>query len=148
MHKFNRVNAPFHWQKVTGNFKAVVKVSGGLKETYSKAGLMVKLDDENFVFTGMEHFNNRVNHSTSHTVGHTDWSLAALPPGSEDTGVWFCYNRMGGTYECYYSFDGVKWILTRMGKFTERPVLYVGICCASPSAKGFRVTFDYYACKS
>ena len=141
-------NAPYHWQKVTGDFKAIVKISGTFSEMYHKAGIMVRLDAENWILTGMEHFGNRVHHSTACTVDYTDWTISALPPNSENTGVWFCFKRQGNTYESFYSLDNQKWILTRQGQFTERPVLYVGLCGASPTEVEFRVTFDYYACTS
>jgi regulation of enolase protein 1 (concanavalin A-like superfamily) len=96
----------------------------------------------------MERFGNRMHHSTAFTVDHTDWSLTALPLDSENVGVWFCCRRQGNTYETFYSLDGNKWILTRQGQFTERPVLYVGLCGASPSNRDFRVTFDYFSCSS
>lgn len=147
-HNFVMDNAPFHWQKATGDFKAIVKISGGFADMYNKAGIMVRLDEENWILTGMEYFNNRVNHTTSYTVDHTDWSLAPLPENSERVGVWFCFKRIRNTYETFYSYDGLKWVLTRMGQFTERPVLYVGLCCACPSGKEFRVTFDCFSCSS
>ena len=147
-HRFVQDNAPYHWQKVTGDFKATVKVSGAFSEMYQKAGIMVRLDAENWILTGMEHFGNRVHHSTVYTVDYTDWTLTALPPNSENTGVWFCLKRVGNTYEAFYSLDNQKWILTRQGQFTERPVLYVGLCGASPTSLEYRVTFDYYSCTS
>ena len=140
--------APFHWQKVTGNFRVQVKISGTFSECYHKAGIMVRLDDKNWIMTGMELYNDRLHHSTSRTIDYTDWSLAQLPHNAEKAGIWFCFKRVGTTYECYYSFDAVKWILTRLGHFTARPVLYVGVCCASPRAEDFRATFDYYTCQT
>jgi regulation of enolase protein 1 (concanavalin A-like superfamily) len=94
----------------------------------------------------MEFFNDHVNHSTSSTLDTTDWSLSPLAPGSEKTGVWFCFRLCGDRYECFYSYDGTKWVRTRSGKFAARPMLYVGITCACPLGDAFRVTFDSYQC--
>jgi len=146
-HNFIMDNAPYHWQKVTGDFEAIVKVSGGFGTMYDKAGIMVREDAENWILTGMEYFNKRVNHSTCVTRDFTDWSLSPLPEGSEAHGIWFCIKRMGNSYETFYSVDGKLWVQTRQGLFTDKSVLKVGICCACPMGVEFKVTFDSYRCK-
>ena len=139
-------SAPFYWQKVKGDFQAVVKVSGGFASDYDKAGLMVRLDEENWILTGMEFCNERVNHATSVAMNHSDWSIAPLPELAEKVGVWFCFKRLGNAYECFYSLDANKWIQTRQGLFTDQPILHVGLCCACPIGEEFRVTFEQYTC--
>jgi uncharacterized protein len=139
-------NAPFHWQKVEGDFQCIVKVSGNFSADYDKAGIMVRLDDEHWILTGMEYCNERVNHATSVAMDHTDWSITQLPENAEKAGVWFCFKRLGNAYECFHSLDSHKWIQTRQGLFSEQPVLYVGIACACPAGVDFRVTFEEYQC--
>lgn len=140
-------NAPFHWQKVSGDFQAIVKVSGGLSDDGDKGGLMVRLDDDNWIFTGMEYLQNRVNSCTSVALGHSDWSSTPLPKNAEKDGVWFCFKRIQQVYECLYSLDAEKWVQTRQGMFTADPILYVGISCSCPGREEFRVTFENYKCK-
>ena len=137
-------NAPFHWEKIEGNFQAVVQVSGGLGHDADKAGLMVRLDDEHWIFTGMEYHNESIHHATSVALDTSDWCIAPLPENAEKVGVWFCFKRTGEIYECFYSLDGVKWVQTRQGQFTDQPLLYVGIACACPAGNEFRVTFESY----
>ena len=139
-------NAPFHWQKVTGDFQCIVKVSGNFASDYDKAGIMVRLDEEHWIFTGMEYSSDTVSHTTSVANDHTDWSISPLPEHSEKDGVYFCFKRMGHVYECFHSLDSLKWIQTRQGLFTEQPVLYVGIACASPVGSDLKVTFEEYQC--
>jgi regulation of enolase protein 1 (concanavalin A-like superfamily) len=139
-------SAPFHWQKVTGDFQATCKISSNMDEAYDKAGIMVRLDEENWILTGMEWQNNRANCSTTVTREHTDWSLCPLPEKSEKAGVWFCVKREGKTFETFYSFNGAKWNQLRQGTFSEDPVLYVGICGACPRGREFRATFEEYKC--
>jgi regulation of enolase protein 1 (concanavalin A-like superfamily) len=143
-HNFIMDNAPFHWHKVTGDFEAIVKVSGDFGRMYDKAGIMVREDAENWILTGMEFFNKRVNHSTCVTRDFTDWSLSPLPEGSEDHGIWFCIKRVGNSYETFYSLDSKRWIQTRQGIFSDKAVLKVGICCACPMGDEFKVTFEGY----
>jgi uncharacterized protein len=142
-------NAPFHWQKVEGqHFIVVVKVSGssGLTDDGAKAGLMVRLDEDHYIFTGMEYYQERVHHSTAVALEKSDWCIAPLPVQSERAGVWFQFVRIGNAYECRYSLDNVKWVVTRQGYFTNEPILYVGISCACPGRDEFRATFESYEC--
>lgn len=141
-------NAPFYWQKCSGDFQVVVKVYGGFSKDGDKGGIMVRLDDENWILTGMEHTGQHVNNVTLANINHTDWCMATLPATSAKDGVWFCFKRMGNCYECYYSLDARKWVQTRQGTLTERPVLRVGLACACPSQDEFRVTFENYKCSN
>jgi regulation of enolase protein 1 (concanavalin A-like superfamily) len=146
-HNFIMDNAPFNWHKVTGDFEAIVKVKGDFGRMYDKAGIMVREDSENWILTGMEFFNKRVNHSTSVTRDYTDWSLSPLPEGAEKHGIWFCIKRVGMSYETFYSLDGKRWIQTRQGVFSDKAVLKVGLCCACPMGDEWKVTFEGYRLK-
>jgi uncharacterized protein len=143
-HNFIMDNAPYYWHKVTGDFQVLVKVRGQFSKMYDKAGIMIRLDEENWILSGMEHFNDKMNHSTCVTRDFTDWSLAPLPENAEKVGIWFCLKRMGNAYESFYSIDGKVWVQTRQGLFTDRPVLKVGIVCACPMGDPYKVTFEYY----
>lgn len=107
---------------------------------------MIRLDEENWLFTGMEWHAGCANHCTSVTLGCTDWSIAPLPEGSEQSGMWFCFKRAGEAYEVFNSVDGKTWVQARQGLFTDRPILYVGIAAAAPRGKDFKVTFQSYSC--
>lgn len=118
-----------------------------LVSRYDKAGIMARLDDENWLLTGMELFNHRMNHSTCVTKDHTDWSLTPLPENAEKVGIWFKLRRSGEYFECLYSFDGKTWIQTRECTFTARPILYVGICAGSPIGDGFKANWEFFRCR-
>lgn len=144
---FNRDNAPYHWHKVTGDFEVFCKIAGDLISMYDKAGMMIRLDEANWIMTGMEFFNNQMNHSTCVTKDHTDWSLTPIPLNAEKVGIWFKYKRLGDSFECFFSKDDMQsWIMTREGIFTSEPTLYVGICGASPIGKGFKASYSMYRC--
>lgn len=144
---FNKDNAPFYWHKVTGDFEVTCKVSGGFKTPYDKGGIMVRLNEENWLTTGMEFFDGRMNHSTCVTKDHTDWSMTPLPAKAELAGIWFRLKRSGEYFECLYSFDGKNWMQGREGLFTTRPVLYVGVFGGSPIGDGFRASFEFFRCR-
>ena len=139
--------APFHWYKVTGDFEVICKISGGMYKNYDKAGIMMRVDESNWVMTGMEHYDGRMNQATCVTLGSTDRSLAALPANAEKAGVWFCMKRIGEVFECFYSFEGKVWVQTRQGLLTTVPTLYVGIFGAAPESEGFKANWEYFRCR-
>lgn len=141
-----RDNAPFHWQTVSGDFEIVSKISGDLSNIYDKAGLMVRVDEENWILSGLEFFNSTMNHSTCITKDHTDWSLTPLPTNAEKVGIWFKIIRVGKTVECLYSIDGSKWVQTRECLFFDTPNIQVGICAGSPIGDGFTANFAFCRC--
>ena len=147
-HNFIMDNAPFYWQKMIGDFELIVKVRGGFGTMYDKAGLMVRRDDETWITSGMEYFNNQVNHSTCVTRDFTDWSLSPLPLNAEKAGIWFCLKRIGNSYESFYSIDSKEWIQTRQGLFTDAPVVKAGIFCACPMGTEFKVHFEFFRAQS
>jgi regulation of enolase protein 1 (concanavalin A-like superfamily) len=125
----------------------VVKITGKFGSMYDKAGLMVRLDEENWILTGLEYFNDRINHSTSVTRDFTDWSISPLPDVAQDAGAWFCFKRNGKWFETFHSIEGKSWVQTRQGFFTDQQKLQVGICGACPTGTGFKVLFDHYRLK-
>jgi regulation of enolase protein 1 (concanavalin A-like superfamily) len=127
-----------------GDFEIFAKIKAELQNNYDKAGLMVRLDEENWVLSGLEFYQDRVHHSTSVTKDYTDWTLSLLPKGAEKEGVWFCIRRQKNLITCSYSLDGSEWITTREAVFLERPVLNVGVAAACPMGKEFKATFDQY----
>lgn len=148
-HNFIMDNAPYNWHKVSGDFEVEVHVSGSFGAIYDRAGIMVRLDEENWILAGMEYFNDRLHASVIVTRDYSDWSLAALPENIGDIGLWIALKRMGNSYETFYSFDKKKWVQTRQGLFSDRPVLSVGICGCSPMGDDdLKVTFDHYRVKS
>jgi len=46
---FIRDNGHFFYQEVKGDFKVEVKVSGEYRELYDQAGIMVRLDEANWL---------------------------------------------------------------------------------------------------
>lgn len=144
---FIKDNGPYYWHKVKGDFEVIVKISGGFSHMYDKAGIMIRADAENWITTGMECFNDQMNHATCVTLDYSDWSLAPLPKDSEKEGVWFCLKKIGNAYESFYSTEGKTWCLTRQGLFHSKEDMQVGICAACPMGEEFKVSFDFFRVK-
>mmetsp|Transcript_9208 Transcript_9208/g.17576 ORF Transcript_9208/g.17576 Transcript_9208/m.17576 type:complete len:904 (+) Transcript_9208:155-2866(+) len=147
-HNFIMDNAPFYWHRVNGDFEVMVKVSGDMKKMYDKAGIMIRLDAENWICSGLEYFNNELNHMTCVTRDYTDWSMAPVAPEAKSQGAWICIKRIGNAYESFCSMDGRNWRQARQGLFTDAKSVRVGVFCASPMGETYKVTFDKYRCKN
>lgn len=143
---FTQDNAPFHSEQWTGDFETLVCVSGGLSALYQKAGIMIRLDDEYWIFVGMEYVDGKVFMSNIVTNKNSDRTLVPLPLNAQTVGVWFCVKCHSGSVETFYSFDAKKWILTRQTLMGEGQVANVGITGASPSDQKLDVTFNYFKC--
>jgi len=139
-----RDDAPFHWMKVSGDFELICKISGRMEKEGDKAGLVIRVDEENWVFSGMEFSGDRMNSTTCVTLGSTDRSICPLPENAERAGIWFCIKRIGESFECFYSYDVRKWVQTRQGLLSDTPNVYVGISGASPRGYGFKAYFEFF----
>jgi regulation of enolase protein 1 (concanavalin A-like superfamily) len=129
----------------------MVKVIVDFRTEGDKAGLMIRLDEQTWVHTGLElGEGNKIHHFTCVTRDYTDRSIAPLPPQKVEQagGAWICLKRMGNAFETFYSFNAMTWDQSRQGLFTERPVLQVGLCSACPKGSEYSVVFDQYRVKT
>src|SRR5512142_647926 len=55
---FTRDNGHFFYQEVRGDFAVTVRVDGQYKDLYDQAGLMLRVNEENWIKTGIEFFDN------------------------------------------------------------------------------------------
>ena len=104
---------------------------------------MIRQDERNWVMSGLELFNQRINHSSCITRGISDWSLAPLPDEAKD-GIWVAIKRHDNKVECFYSFDLKEWIQTRQGLFPTNQPLKVGIVAACPMGDPFKIVFERF----
>jgi len=143
---FVRDNGHFYFQPVLGDFLAEVKVSGGYKDRYDQAGLMMRIDEMNWLKCGIEYFDDVQHASVVVTREFSDWSVTPLP--HNPSSVWFRLTRDGDTLQVFYSPDGQNYELLRLGYLPPTLSVQVGIMCASPDGEGFPVTFEGFKIRS
>lgn len=59
-------DAPFYYAEYGGEFEAKVKISGDYKVRFDQAGMMIRLDHENYIKTGIEYVDGKYNRHTPH----------------------------------------------------------------------------------
>ena len=71
-------DAPFYYTTYGGEFEVKVKVSGDYKTRFDQAGLMLRIDHENYIKAGIEFVDGKYNLSTVVTHHTSDWSVITL----------------------------------------------------------------------
>ncbi|HEX2913467.1 MAG TPA: DUF1349 domain-containing protein [Chloroflexia bacterium] len=137
---FIRDSGHFYYQEVQGDFTAEVKITGQYEALYDQAGLMLRLDEFNWLKCGIEYVEGVQNVSTVVTRDYSDWSVTPLQ--SHPSALWLRLSRKGDTVEVHYSLDGNTYSMQRLAYFPVVPQLQVGIMCASPDGPGYSVTFE------
>lgn len=138
-------DAPFYYAEYGGEFEVKVKVSGNYKERFDQAGLMLRIDHENYIKAGIEFVDGKYNLSTVVTHGTSDWSVISLDKPVPF--VWIKAVRRLDAVEILYSFDDKDYIMMRNAWLKDNTPVKVGLMGASPDGKGFEVTFENFKVK-
>jgi uncharacterized protein len=133
-------NGHFFHMPVSGDFVFEARVDGQYAALYDQAGLMVRIDAQNWVKCGTEVFDNARHASVVFTREFSDGStmidLASSGP------VWWRVVRKPDSLETLCSADGKTFTSVRMGYLVPAASAEVGIMCAAPEGGGFQCVFD------
>ena len=143
---FIRDNGHFYHDRIAGNFLVEVKVSGAYAALYDQAGLMVRVDEANWIKCGIEFVDGVQQVSAVVTREYSDWSVVPLP--SNPAALWLRLTRRGSAIEIRYALDGVGYQMLRLAYFIPSEIMSVGLMCASPDGAGFTVTFEGFTIQS
>jgi regulation of enolase protein 1 (concanavalin A-like superfamily) len=77
-HDFIVDDGPFYYTTRGGEFEVSVKIQGEYKSKYDQMGLMLRIDEEHWVKTGIEYVDGIYNFSTVVTDQHSSWSVYSL----------------------------------------------------------------------
>jgi regulation of enolase protein 1 (concanavalin A-like superfamily) len=136
---FTRDNGHFFFREVTGDFTATLRWEGRYKDQYDQAGLMLRVDEENWIKTGIEFFDGVQHASAVVTREFSDWSVTALEDAPAS--FWLRVTRKAEAVEIFWSRDGAQYNLLRLAYLVPSAVTMVGPMCASPDGGGFHITF-------
>lgn len=139
---FIRDNGPFRYEMRSGNFEAKVQVHGQYRELYHQAGLMIRIDEQNWIKTGIEFVNGHQNVSVVVTREFSDWSV--LPRTDSPPSIWMRLQRYNDTVQISYSLDGGKWSMIRLAYFPPGVPVKIGLVAAAPGKEPFDVSFDHF----
>ena len=133
-------NGHFFYLPVSGDFVFQARVNGQYAALYDQAGLMMRLDAENWMKCGTEFFDGRRHASVVFTRDFSDWSM--MPDLSDTAAIWWRAVRKKDSIETQCSVDGKNFTSVRQGYFVPGTKVHVGIMCAAPEGPGFEAVFD------
>ena len=138
-------DAPFLYTMRGGDFEVKVKVTGDYTARFDQAGLMLRIDHENYIKAGIEFVDGKYNLSTVVTHHTSDWSIIALDRPVPF--VWIKAVRRLDAIEVFYSFDDVTYTLMRNAWMPDNHPIMVGVMAACPDGNGFKARFDNFSIK-
>ncbi len=133
-------DGPFLYATYGGEFETKIKVSGDYKVRFDQAGLMIRLDHENYVKFGIEFVDGKYNVSAVVTHRTSDWSV--IPLDKPVPHIWLKAVRRLDAIELFYSLDDRNYTMMRTLWMQDNVPLQVGPVAASPDGKGFRARFS------
>lgn len=139
---FNRDNGPFYYKEVTGEFEALVKVKGHYQEQYHQAGLMIRIDEQNWIKTGIEYMDGVQHVSAVVTRNSSDWSV--IPCSDNPSSIWLKLLRKDDYVEIRYSMDNINYQLLRLAYFPPSVKVKIGMFAAAPGKQKFTVHFESF----
>lgn len=138
-------DAPFLYSTYGGEFEVKVKISADYKVRFDQSGLMLRIDHENYIKTGIEFVDGKYNLSSVVTHKTSDWSVITLdrvPPF-----VWIKAVRRLDAVEIFYSFDDKEYHMMRNAWFQDNCPVMVGLMGACPDGNGFEAKFEHFSVK-
>jgi regulation of enolase protein 1 (concanavalin A-like superfamily) len=137
---FIRDSGHFAYETVGGDFVAEVRVTGGYHDLYDQAGLMLRVDDRNWIKCGIEYVQGVQQASVVATRDFSDWSV--MPLAENPSSIWLRVIRRGDHAEIYISPDGERFTMLRLAYLQPSRETMIGPMCCSPDGDGFMVTFE------
>ncbi|MBO5903721.1 MAG: DUF1349 domain-containing protein [Tidjanibacter sp.] len=138
-------DAPFIYTTRGGEFEVKVKISGDYKVRFDQAGLMLRIDKENYIKAGIEYVEGKYNLSCVVTHHTSDWSVIELDKPVE--AVWIKAVRRLDAVEIFYSFDDVNYTMMRNCWLADNSPVMVGMMAACPDGNGFEARFESFQIK-
>jgi regulation of enolase protein 1 (concanavalin A-like superfamily) len=124
----------------TGDFTASATVVGAYQHLYDQAGLMLRVDEKNWIKTGIEFTDGLMHFSVVVTREVSDWSVIPLPQVKPEDTVRVRLTRHGDAVRIQYSIAGTPWQMARLAPFPDADA-QVGVMACSPERAGFRARF-------
>ncbi len=135
-------DAPFYYAEYGGEFEAKVKISGDYKVRFDQAGMMIRLDHENYIKTGIEFVDGKYNLSTVVTHKTSDWSVIALDRPVDY--IWIKAVRRLDAVVIFYSFDDKEYQMMRNAWVEANHPVKIGMFAACPDGNGFKARFENF----
>jgi regulation of enolase protein 1 (concanavalin A-like superfamily) len=145
---FERDNGHFYYRSLPGDqsFTATVNVRGKYNTLYDQGGLMLRIDEKNWIKCGVEYVDGNQFASVVVTVnGWSDWSV--VPINSPEVLKLRVKREKEAVHIEYGEGENGEYKMMRLAYFPvidNSQLFMVGVMCASPGddTQGFDVNFE------
>jgi regulation of enolase protein 1 (concanavalin A-like superfamily) len=143
---FQNNNAPAFLQEITGDFTFVVKTE--FEESsflYDQCGLLMYIDNENWVKVSVEYENEQFARlgSVVTNLGYSDWATTDIP--SDISEMFYKLSRRGQDFYIENSIDGINYRQMRMLHMHKiSDAVKVGVYACSPLQSSFNAVFSVF----
>lgn len=120
-------------------FTASLVFDGQYETLYDQAGIMLRIDAENWIKCGIEHSDGMTNFSVVVTRGNSDWSVIGQPLISGPQIVRL--TAQNNAVIAHFKTPDGKWQLMRVADFPTSSVTMIGPTACSPERSGFKARF-------
>ncbi|TXK68918.1 DUF1349 domain-containing protein [Paenibacillus sp. N3.4] len=135
---FQRDNGHSFLTKVDHDFTLTAYFEFTPKMTYDQCGLLVRLDEENWIKVSTEFENAEFSRmgSVVTNMGYSDWASTDI--SSNMTAIFYQIRKRGQDFLMEYSYDGQIWSQMRIAHLhIDAKVLSVGVYACSPGDSSF-----------
>lgn len=142
---FQNANAPCFLTETTEDFTFSVKAAFQTGFLYDQCGLMLYIDDENWMKASVEYENEQFSRlgSVVTNLGYSDWATSDI--SSEIHEVWYRLHRSGQDFYLECSYNGRDFQQMRMFHLHQANCMVkVGVYACSPLESSFMAEFSEF----
>ncbi|MDC8748588.1 DUF1349 domain-containing protein [Xanthomonas campestris] len=137
---FTRDSGHFLGIKAPSRFTCQLRIRGKFEQLYDQAGIMVRVNERQWVKAGIELSDGRAMLSSVLTDGTSDWATGPYEADASDFSMRATVDK--GVLRLQVSRDGTYWPLVRLCPFPVADSYLVGPMTCTPEREGLRVQFS------
>ncbi|WP_208179743.1 DUF1349 domain-containing protein [Sinorhizobium medicae] len=137
---FVRDSGHAYLRPVSGDFTASATIIGRYEQLYDQAGLMLRLNEREWIKCGIEYTDGLMHFSVVVTRGVSDWSVIPLLDKVPSDPLEVRLTRHGDAVRVQFRFGEERWQMARLCPFSASDA-EVGVTACSPERAGFEARF-------
>lgn len=141
---FRRDNGHALLTPLLGDFSLTTRVEFRPRERYDQCGLLVRLDNENWIKLSTEFEDSERSRlgSVATNLGYSDWATQDV--SSQHTEMWYRISKDGGDFLLEHSYDGQSWQQLRiLHLHRAHETVEAGVYACSPIGEAFWCRFHF-----
>ena len=139
---FQRDSGHAYLRPVSGDFTGSATITGVYETLYDQAGVMLRLNERNWIKCGIEYTDGLMHFSVVVTRGVSDWSVIPLPSISPSAPLFVRLTRHDTAVRVQFRLEEhAPWQMARLCPFSAEDAEF-GITACSPERGGFEATFS------